>query len=67
VAANLSEGWLTHVKNLYDQNMIVGQGNWTVYPLYKWGKRKTYSCSKVPTTCAFMKEKFPLAAQVSML
>ena len=63
VASNMSDGWLTHVKMLYEQNLIVGQGNWSTYPIIAWGKPKFLSCHKVSTTCNFIKEKFPLAAQ----
>ena len=63
VSNNLSDGWLAYVKTNHDQNMIVGHGNWSVFPLFAWGKKKAYSCSRVPTTCSIIKDKFPLAAQ----
>ena len=65
-SSNMSEGWLSHIKTSHDQNLIVGQGNWSVYPLFAWGKRKSFSCSKVPQTCLMIKEKFPLAAQFGL-
>ena len=66
VASNMSEGWLYHVKTLNEGNLIIGEGNWTVYPLIAWGKRKAFACSKAPQTCNIIKDDFPLAADFSL-
>lgn len=63
LSKNLTYAWKSHTKTMsYDHNLIQGSGNWSMLPLFSWGKRKPYSCSLAPKTCATFKEKFPTSA-----
>ena len=68
-AKNMSEHWIsvpyipTNPATIVNEPKDPKAGNWSIFPLYMWGKKKNAPCTTAPNTCTLFKKQWPDATK----